>query len=358
MNDALVNKTEESAAENVALERVQAVELNELPEENIFLSSLRELKEEDIDLNETAKNVKKAPVDFVRYFILLVCVSVFVYTGFYIVNQLFQYAEAANDNSLFRDIFYGDAGEELGELGNLRRVRANQPIPDILSLQRQTVREVVAVTHEGIGEAEQRRVRFDRLRASGMTDIYGWLRVSGTHIDYPVVQSCAADPEFYLRRNPFGNDLIAGSLFADYRNDRNVDNNWNTIIYGHNMANRTKFSDLMRFRHDRELFDNALIELTTPDGVYIYEVFSAHTAHERFFFREVEFNSSIIWEGNELTADEWRVTWFNLMKNLSGFTNERVTFTPESRIITLQTCTNTFWNPRFVVHGVLVEVRR
>ena len=315
----------------------------ELPE-NVFLTSLNNLREEDIALNEAAQNAKKPPVDFVRYFILLACLSVFAYTSYYIVDQLFQYAAAANDNTAFRELFHG-IDEDIMELGVLPRARANRPIPDMLSLQRQAVREVEAITHEGVTEAEQRKLRFERLRASGISSIYGWLRVSGTNIDYPVVQG--PDNDFYLRRNPHGFSMTAGSLFVDYRNERNVDNNWNTIIYGHNMGNRTKFSDLLRFDTNEQLFNSALIELTTPDAVYIYEVFSAHVAHERFFFREVWWPS-----------EEDRIEWFYIMKGLSRFQNERVSFTEDSRIITLQTCTNTIWNPRFVVHGILIDVIR
>ena len=311
-------------------------------ETGVFLSSLEDLSEKDIELNETALTAKKPPVDFVRYFILLICLSVFVYAGYSIVQQLFEYAEAANDSTMLRDMFYGRE-DALGDMQTLGRARVNRPIQDILSLQRQTVREVSVVISEGVTVADQKRTQLDRI--SDIPNMYGWIRVSGTNVDYPVVQW--NDNDYYLTRNVYGVYSASGSIYTDFRNDRNVDNNLNTIIYGHNMANGTVFSTLMNLEKSRETFDNGMIELTTPDGVYLYEVFSVHRVNPLYYYREVAFESEARY-----------VEWLYEMKSLSRHDKEHIMFTPASRIITLSTCTNTWRNPRFAVHGVLIDVLR
>ena len=351
MNDVLVKETD-VAAENIISEADTVPEIPESEKtdsttDNIFMSSLKELKEEDIELNETAKNQKKPSIDYVRYFLLLVCGAVLVYSSYYIIDTLFQYAEASEVNAMHRELFHGADISELDTLGFLPRANAAFPIQDMLSMQRQPpqAREILAAVRTGVDAAAQRRIQFDRLRASGISSIYGWLRISGTNIDYPVVQ--AHDNDFYLRRNAHGHNQHSGSLFTDYRNDRNVDNNRNTIIYGHNVGDGSKFSGLMGFDRNRNLFKDALIELTTPDAVYIYQAFSVHIAGPLYPFREVWWSS-----------DEAYVEWLYRMKSHSRFQREGLYFTPESRIITLQTCTNTWRNPRLVVHGVLIDVIR
>jgi len=353
MNDALdLNKAENAGEEvenggtaaNIETdENAETAQILENAEENIFLSSLRSLTEKDIDLNETAQTAKKPPVDFVRYFILLICLSIFVYAGYSIVKQLFEYAEAANDNNMLREIFYGNA---LGDMQTLRRARANRPIQDILSLQRQTARdEVGVIVSEGVPEADSRRAGLNRLFAE-IPNMYGHIRVSGTNVDYPVVQW--TDDDYYLTRNVYGLNQSSGAVFTDSRNDKNVDNNLHTILYGHNMANGTMFSSLMNLDKRQDLFNEGVIELTTPDGIYFYEIFSVHIVHPMFYYREIAFES-----------EERYVEWLYEMKELSRFQKENIVFTPESRIITLSTCTNYTWgNPRFAVQGVLIDVWR
>lgn len=77
------------------------------------------------------------------------------------------------------------------------------------------------------------------------SDLVGVLDVVGTDINYPVVQT-PNDPEYYLRRDFYGDDSTAGTLFVDYRCDI-VNPTTNTIIYGHNMRSGTMFGGLKRF---------------------------------------------------------------------------------------------------------------
>ena len=344
MNDVLdLNKTGNVPEEikEAPADGGGSAQVSEVP---VFLSSLSDFTEKDIDLNETAKAEKKPPIDFARYFILLVCLAVFAFAGYSIVNQLFEYAEAANDTDLLREMFYGRE-DALSQMQELRRARITRPIQDILSLQRQTVREIGVIVSEGVAVADQMRAQLDGMFAN-IQNMYAWIKVSHTNVDYPVVQW--TDNDYYLRRNVYGFAQTSGSIYTDFRNDKNVDKNLNTIIYGHNMANGTFFSSLMNLDKHEDSFNDAIIELTTPDGIYYYEVFSVHVANPMFYYRETWFESG-----------ERYVEWLYEMKERSKFQKD-IIFTPQSRIITLSTCTN--WmargNPRLAVHGVLIDVLR
>lgn len=79
-------------------------------------------------------------------------------------------------------------------------------------------------------------------------DMVGWLRIDGTDIDLPVVQT-PGDNEYYLRRGFDGLYATGGTLFLDERCSLSQDSptdNW--LIYGHNMADGSMFGQLTRYR--------------------------------------------------------------------------------------------------------------
>ena len=81
-------------------------------------------------------------------------------------------------------------------------------------------------------------------------DIVAWLRVDGTHIDYPVVRG--EDNTVYLNRDYKKEYATAGSVFLDYRNERDFKDQY-SIVYGHNMRADLMFSDIKRFEN-RDFF--------------------------------------------------------------------------------------------------------
>ena len=100
-------------------------------------------------------------------------------------------------------------------------------------------------------------------------DIDGWIRIFDTNIDYPVLHS--KDNMEYLNINYDGSYSIGGSIFIDYRNDRDFINDY-TITYGHNMVTGQMYSDIKRYE-DKRFFDNHLSGvLYTANGVYEIKV--------------------------------------------------------------------------------------
>ena len=83
-------------------------------------------------------------------------------------------------------------------------------------------------------------IDFLRLKENN-NETVGWIVVDGTNINYPIV--LGNDNEFYLTHD-FNNDFsIGGWLFMDYRNSPLMEDR-NTIIYGHNLFNKTAFGAL------------------------------------------------------------------------------------------------------------------
>jgi len=89
-------------------------------------------------------------------------------------------------------------------------------------------------------------------------DIIAWVDVPGTNINYPIL--AGATNEEYLSLDIDRQHSIAGSIFLEENNEPTF-LDLNTIIYGHNMANGSKFSDIDGF---------VIGEITVDDAPYIY----------------------------------------------------------------------------------------
>ena len=77
-------------------------------------------------------------------------------------------------------------------------------------------------------------------------DIVGWITIDDTEIDYPVVKG--KDNSEYLDRNYKHEYATSGSIFMDYRNDKNFNDQY-TAIYGHHMNSNTMFTDIKKYEN-------------------------------------------------------------------------------------------------------------
>lgn len=83
------------------------------------------------------------------------------------------------------------------------------------------------------------------------SNVIAIISIDDTTIHYPIVQW--KDNKYYLARNERNEYSVAGSIFLDYRNSKDFDDNYN-IIYGHRMSAGQMFSDIAKFEEE-EFFD-------------------------------------------------------------------------------------------------------
>ena len=96
-------------------------------------------------------------------------------------------------------------------------------------------------------------------------DIVGWVRVDGTNIDYPIL--VGKDNTSYLKTDYKGDYSPSGSIFLDYRNSRDLNDDF-FVIYGHNMAKNLMFSDIKKFQKEDFFNEHSTGKLYTNHGVY------------------------------------------------------------------------------------------
>ena len=83
-------------------------------------------------------------------------------------------------------------------------------------------------------------------------EVFAWLSVYGTNIDYPVTQG--KDNMRYVNTNAEGRYSLSGAIFLDYRNSKDF-SDFNSIIYGHHMEKKAMFGELDTFS-DKTVFDS------------------------------------------------------------------------------------------------------
>lgn len=180
---------------------------------------------------------------------------------------------------------------------------------------------------------------FAALRAD-YPDIRAWLTIPDTVVDYPVLQSGAEDPEYYLRRNYKGEYRTAGSLF--FQSDC-VRESRALVVYGHNMDDGTMFGCLPQIMRGEISLERNNIQLQMADGVHHYQV----AAMLETDVSRVPFNRTVFTDD----AD-----FLNHAQSLLNAAAVRtgVPITADSRLLILVTCSYSWDNARYVV--VAVEV--
>lgn len=77
-------------------------------------------------------------------------------------------------------------------------------------------------------------------------DLVGWINIPNTRINYPVVQSSINKPDYYLKRDFYRDYSSHGCIYV--REQCNVFSpSDNVTIYGHSMADKTMFADLLKY---------------------------------------------------------------------------------------------------------------
>ena len=174
-------------------------------------------------------------------------------------------------------------------------------------------------------------------------DVYAWISVPGTKIEYPILQH-PTDDTYYLNYNIDGSYGYPGCIYTEKANAKDFSDP-NTVIYGHNMKNGTMFAGLHQFE-DRDFFDkNQEVIIYTPDKTYHYRIFASYIYDDRHLLYSFDFHEKAVFETylSEIYA----------RRDMSTNLNEDITVTGEDKIITLVTCMGKQPDKRLLVQAVL-----
>jgi len=205
-----------------------------------------------------------------------------------------------------------------------------------------------AATEEGQSDWERLLPYYEGLREQN-NDMVGWLRIPGSRISYPVMQT-RNSPEFYLDRNFQKEYSVSGTLFASDISDVNLPTDV-VIIYGHRMKTGAMFGSLGDFldegfliEHNRIIFDT----FTERNEYRIYSLFSLavgpNVENEFDYFNYSTFRDRA--DFNSFIARVRSHAEVEVPANAPSFGD---------RLLLLSTCEYTHENGRLVVVAVRVD---
>lgn len=169
-------------------------------------------------------------------------------------------------------------------------------------------------------------------------DVKAWIKLTGTLINYPVVQS--KDNDYYLTHDFDGKESISGSIFSSYRNTWNG-NDDNIILFGHNMKAGTYFSYLVHYvpndwsKEPLAFYKvHPTIQMATPDGgSQTYKIFAGIIANTDENYGDVfQYVSKTRFEN----AADFNNYMIEIMDRSWFFTDVDLTYGDE--ILTMSTC--------------------
>ncbi|MGN0452299.1 MAG: class B sortase [Ruminococcus sp.] len=191
-------------------------------------------------------------------------------------------------------------------------------------------------------------VNFKELRSLN-PDLYAWIKIPGTAVDYPVAQSSNEDDNYYLHHNYLGNYEFAGTIYSQRHNSKYFIDRV-TVLYGHNMLNGSMFASLHDFS-DKEFFEeNQYIYIYIDGHIFTYQIFASYDYDDRHILNSFNFSDDEVYE---------QYLYDCLHPHSSNaLVREGAELSLEDKILTLSTCTNYNSNLRFLVQGVLIDDQR
>ena len=169
----------------------------------------------------------------------------------------------------------------------------------------------------------------------------GWIKVLGTNINYPFVQT--DNNSYYLNHSFDKSYNSAGWVFLDYRNKLEKETDKNTILYAHGRLDKTMFGSLKNILSSNWLNDsnNYVVKLSTEYENTLWQVFSVYHIPTTSDYIQTVFESK----------QEYKKFLEMLLKRSSY--DFKTSIKDSDRILTLSTCYND--KERVVLHAKLIK---
>ncbi|MBQ0102361.1 MAG: class B sortase, partial [Firmicutes bacterium] len=247
---------------------------------NEFITSLNEMTDEDLGHESKKKGILAFLSENMRPIFITLCMLVAAGCMIYVLMSTFSYAEAED--------IYEDIDSEKRLVLAMTADRASLATPDYAACLNLSEEDINHYRDEDDTNPMFKKM-YTKLyfMTQSYPDVYGWITIPGTNINYPIMQ--AEDNDYYLRRSYSGARLLAGSIFADYRNDRDLLENRNLILYGHHMTHRLMFHDLDNYLSEEFFNEYNTMYIYTLKGVYTYKIMAAFQTTSDFYYIKTSF---------------------------------------------------------------------
>ena len=159
-------------------------------------------------------------------------------------------------------------------------------------------------------------------------DIYAWIEIPDTNVNYPIVQS-ADDDSYYLNHTIDGQEGYPGSIYTEKVNAKDF-SDFNTVIYGHDMKDGSMFKDLHKFE-DADFFEqHDTVTIYTENECKTYRIFAAVVYDDRHLMYS--------FDNNNISDRKAFLESLSESRSLKNQFRSGVEVDENSHIITLSTC--------------------
>lgn len=182
------------------------------------------------------------------------------------------------------------------------------------------------------------------------SDVYAWIYVPNTQINYPVYQSANSDIDYYLSHNADGSEGYPGCVYSHSIYNSKDFTDRNTILYGHNMKNGTMFAGIHDFREKAFFNDNSYMYVYLPNGkVMTYQIFGCYSSDDDLLPYVYDFST-----------DAGFVEYLQSIRTTNTIVSRKNdalldTLNVDSKLLTLSTCFTHNNGTRLLLQGVLIE---
>ncbi len=289
---------------------------------------------EVVDMNELPKQQNKKTPKKALLIISLVCFLIAVVAIVYLIHYYVTLQMQA------------DAYESLREENTITtEVQQTEPsqTQEVETTQELETTEDQPI--ENLDDAMNRIIDFENLQQNTNADIYAWISIPDTNIDYPILQHPTNDL-YYLDYNLDGTKGYPGCIYSEKKNSQEF-TDFNTVLYGHNMKNGSMFHDLHNYEDSTYMEEHQYMYIYLPDQTLKYEIFAAYQYDDRHLLYSFDYKSENVRNG-------YLEDIIN-MKSMSAVINKDITVDADSKIITMSTCVGNQSAKRFLVQAVLMD---
>ena len=178
-------------------------------------------------------------------------------------------------------------------------------------------------------------------------DVVGWIKIDGTQLDYPVMQTSVDNRDFYLYKDFYKEKSDRGSIYIREECDM-LEPSDNITIYGHNMRDGSMFAALNSYEDKETWEENSLIFFDNLYEFHVYKIFAVFKTSaslgEGFRYHQMI----------DAASEEDFNEFISTCKKLS-FYDTGITPKYGDKTICLSTCEYTLENGRLVVAAVRIS---
>ncbi len=179
-------------------------------------------------------------------------------------------------------------------------------------------------------------------------DVYAWISIADTNVDYPILQS-ASDDSYYLEHTIDHVKGYPGSIYTEKVNAKDF-SDFNTVIYGHDMKDGSMFKHLHKFEEKAFFDSHDTVKIYTETEVKTYRIYAAVIYDNRHIMYTYD---------NDNVSD--RAAFIRSLKTVGrsgSFFREDMTIDENSKLITMSTCITGQPDRRYIVVAAEVSAEQ